>query len=1697
MSNTEHDVTVRLSTVGDSAMASTLNNIKGVLSSMQQTLNDGSAAGQRLSTTFRQTTADGDKFSVTMRQMADSTGGAAGGMDALSGSILKSSAIIGGVVLAFEALKDALESIVKTGVDFNSFFEMNKLALGAWQLSFGQYVDATGKAVSQTDQWSNAIEQSTETQQLLVKQSLISAASIKDLTNVFQMMYGAMIAGGAKSQQEMVTFAGVTADMAAVMGTSYDRAARQMTLALLGVTRTTGQLGAMLRSMGIDNATLKSWRDQGTIVEELTTKLHAFVDMQQLLQNTWVGITTNMTTAWQLLSAAVAAPIFDQLKNQMQDFLHSVIDFGTGKLQPAAQDIATALGQVFKSGLDVITSLFLGAFDTINGGMGNVGTTWKDVLNQIAAGTEVALAAMKTMWTAYVVGTQATASSLVTVLKMGYGPDSGQMPMDKIKSAFVELKGLWADVDKTVNQTMTDAGDKAKARLDEIFGGKIMTAPRIPGLQGGAPLVGGDLAGYQKNPNEQDTSKQDAILEEMATKTKEMQEKANAYTAQGLDQKLALLDAEAVKENDTYEKMANKAIAAGASVAVAQKAYDAEWMASEAVIAGKKNDLYLAEIKMAKAKDDALAKSTAENDAWQVGEEEKLQDQMDAITLNYYDKQQANINKQIDSEQKILDVKKAAGKLTDEQYANDTNTLTALSDKRTALNDLEANSIIGLRKTWAEQANLIVMTSDSMDAGITAGWLAIMGTMKTTTESMRDFMAGVWNDMTTAFDTGFYDILSGKFSDLGNVLKNLWDSILKDFSKMLEQMLVKWILTGDAMGNSQGSGGGLSGIIKGIFGGGSTPVYTPGGTSANSPGSTVGENNTGGIPGLQGGAPLTNGQQGSSAAGYAGLAGGVAGAGYGLYSAYQAVTASDITSRPTYQGQDLGQTANFGHPSETGALVGAAAAVAAGVAVAASAAVTLELLTAAAAATATVVGIVVAVVLVIAAALLAIFSGPQEGHVKIAMQDALSKSGGATAIGNFVQQIIGATTDFVGGLALKAGDNVSQYTQAYQKAFKTAYGNATFDLHAGSPDDLQKDVNAFFQTVLPTLAMKAAFGQTGYGFGGNSDVTGGIAGTSWNANNPAIMDAQGNWVKQQLYDPNAPIPLMLTGLGFTAGKIGDIASMLAGGEDIATFQKYLSDLVGVVAGFDDLVTQMSRSTSDWYTYLTQQKNIQGTAAQFATDITNIQGQGALLEGQSATDQVTTAQSLLTSGQAILTEEQSAFSAILGFIDQINTAATAMIQSYQQKLLDLTEGSSQKFHEMSVSTTADYQTMLEAANPADVTADWTKVQTDFQGMLDGLLAEIQQVMQLQASYAAFRTQMATDAGPQFATDPTAWLNQNMAQINAITTTLKTATGSDAITDAQTLLTLVQQRYSNELAALQKVNDAIKSIDQASQTSIQNLTMQAMGSVTTDASGNKTWTPDTHAQGDYLDQQYNSLMGQLGTATTTDEVTSLMSQINSVISQLAAQPQDPAHYAESRQILIKMQQDSQDAADKLLKTMHDSLTADIKGIGDLLKAGEASLDNTLTADTWAYDQALKNFATATTAATTELNAFADALVTQMGLLIADVQHWLFILTNPVGTVDPNWNYGSGTTPTTSTQKTVVQAPGAGGVQKPALQPVPATVSPVSVSVTVNSGTPEEIGQAAAAAVYPMVVATVKQNNVELARAFRNNPSLVRAS
>lgn len=116
-----------------------------------------------------------------------------------------------------------------------------------------------------------------------------------------------------------------------------------------------------------------------------------------------------------------------------------------------------------------------------------------------------------------------------------------------------------------------------------------------------------------------------------------------------------------------------------------------------------------------------------------------------------------------------------------------------------------------------------------------------------------------------------------------------------------------------------------------------------------------------------------------------------------------------------------------------------------------------------------------------------------------------------------------------------------------------------FEAHAGSSEDLQNDIKRVFTTEIPRNLLNLMFGKRL----GPQDLPGISGGTKG----------------EGFFDTNAPIPMMLKGLGFTVAAIQNISEQIdLRGPD--KFLEYFKSLVGVVVSIRNLRADMSRSGSD-------------------------------------------------------------------------------------------------------------------------------------------------------------------------------------------------------------------------------------------------------------------------------------------------------------------------------------------------------------------------------------------------------------------------------------------------------------------------------------------------------------------------------------
>lgn len=197
-----------------------------------------------------------------------------------------------------------------------------------------------------------------------------------------------------------------------------------------------------------------------------------------------------------------------------------------------------------------------------------------------------------------------------------------------------------------------------------------------------------------------------------------------------------------------------------------------------------------------------------------------------------------------------------------------------------------------------------------------------------------------------------------------------------------------------------------------------------------------------------------------------------------------------------------------------------------------------------------------------------LFSPNTEAHVVGVVDQELRKQG--SAIQKSVETIYSGLVDVI---VTAAPDKASELMGSYRAALAAAFASTRYDIAAGDAEDIQKNYEWLVSTMIPKMAIQAAFGQKGTGLPhGNRDATGGRGGLDWWTTG---MDADGNWVQRTLYDPEAPIPKMLSGLGFTAEKIQLLSEELSNTEDPKAFLQKIQNLVSIVVGFNELIGKLN------------------------------------------------------------------------------------------------------------------------------------------------------------------------------------------------------------------------------------------------------------------------------------------------------------------------------------------------------------------------------------------------------------------------------------------------------------------------------------------------------------------------------------------
>jgi flagellar hook-basal body complex protein FliE len=1029
------------------------------------------------------------------------------------------------------------------------------------------------------------------------------------------------------------------------------------------------------------------------------------------------------------------------------------------------------------------------------------------------------------------------------------------------------------------------------------------------------------------------------------------------------------------------------------------------------------------------------AKELALNIAWQTGEQEKLADELAGVTLDYYAKEQAAIDKQTAKEKQLIETKLAEHKITQQQYDDDISAMGKVSAARTQLLAQERDSIVGFRRTMEEQAALLVLTTDSVAGGIQAAVKTIAASVKSTTEITRDYVVGAYNALSTGLGTVLLQ-LETSAGTIKDALKGILNSLLQNFNQMVVEMVKKWL--GGVAQMKSGSGG-FTDMLGSLFGGQKSSIDAQGNVKFPT-GWSSSQVEGGPVQGGPAAKPQTSGQSPYAIG---------AGIGLGILAGIGAA-APGVT-----WGNEMAPY-----------LQGAIATIS--------------------------VPIVAAVVLVVGAVITLLTAAADHfketfygADMARAVKSGVPSGVAGTALGDstkFAVDLENSTLSFFAGIFQAADPTFSRNILGTFKQRMIDY-LLTIDpsADAGGQTDFTRDVTKIFTDMIPKALMHVYFGQTP-----NFAEPGGIGG---------FQKQWGNGTASTV-DPSSPLVQFLTGLGFTIDKVNEIAGQI----DLKTpeeFKTYFAGIVGVVASAGILGKKLSMSFAETIASLDADA-AKNPAGKLASQFAAVSGLIKDVSLYSGDEQIKKGQEAVTAAQQFYDAAKTAMAQLAAMAKQIGQDVTDSTKKVLDALKTPGELAAQSFSDLQ----HDYDRMRFATNPEDLAKAWAQARIDFEAVAGELVSRIKQIRTVLDDIHTLQAAMLTGPGPNAQTDPNAWLSQNLIAMEKYRVAMLAASpGSpEQIAAATSFAGLIRDRYQMELDLLGRVKSTIEAIDQSIGASLLQLQMQGMGSVV-----DGKWTPDTHAQGDFMMSQITALQGQLGTAQTPEEVQRIVSQIQTLVGQLGGQQQDPAHFAESLKILQQILIDTQKAADAVLKGMQTGAETDLSKLGTQLQEAETIMQAALTAATTDLDALVWHFKRAGEFAAGQLDLWGTQIADQLNLLgpilAGMVKNFTDVsgaLTGTGGTGGgegkpgfiPRINDATSALGDFSARLRNTSAPGTGDNSKSA----PGTNVTLTIKVDVTSGSPEEVATAIGDAVQARVLPILKNSNTELVRALRNNPQVL---
>ncbi|MDX4069118.1 hypothetical protein [Aliarcobacter skirrowii] len=248
---------------------------------------------------------------IVMNNEVKKLGKAFNESDSYANTFLNRIEKIAGAYIGFQTLNNTLGNIIRTGIEFNSQLETMKIGIGSLISVNSSNVTSTGKTISALEKYNMSINKATEVIDMLKIANKETSATLEELVIGFQATVAPALSAGL-SIKETIEYTKLMTQAAGAMGIPMNQLSQELKSIVAG---TIDLNSAIASNLGITNEEIRLAKEKGQLFIFLESKLKDFALAGQDVQNSLVGIKSELEDNYNEFAAQFMKPALDNYTN--------------------------------------------------------------------------------------------------------------------------------------------------------------------------------------------------------------------------------------------------------------------------------------------------------------------------------------------------------------------------------------------------------------------------------------------------------------------------------------------------------------------------------------------------------------------------------------------------------------------------------------------------------------------------------------------------------------------------------------------------------------------------------------------------------------------------------------------------------------------------------------------------------------------------------------------------------------------------------------------------------------------------------------------------------------------------------------------------------------------------------------------------------------------------------------------------------------------------------------------------------------------------------------------------------------------------------------------------------------------------------------------------------------------------------------